>query len=488
MKFRSLLVLLAAVSFAAPLHLSDGADTQQALDRISANSMRANLSFLASDALEGRATPSRGLEVAAEFIAAEFRKAGLAGPVDGGYFQSADFYQLTRKNDGLSGTIKSEGEELKLDSSSAAVVRGLAAADLDHVAIFKQSGDTVPDEIAGKAVVIEGRGAFSRLRSLQEKKPAIILTLGRGGRGGGQMPRTQLVASDQLSAPGAPTVALRGESASKFFADLPDGLTKATLTIHVPAAEKNAVKLRNVIGLLPGSDPTLKGTYIIVTAHYDHLGMMPPGEGDRIYNGANDDGSGVVSVIELAGALASLHPRPKRSIVFMTVFGEEEGLYGSQYYGRHPVFPLGKTVADVNIEQVGRTDDNEGPQVASATFTGFTYSDLPELFSDAGKETGVRVYDRNSGKDPYFARSDNQALADDGIPSHTVAVALEFPDYHKPGDEWEKIDYANMALIDRMLGLGIISLANDPETPKWNKENPNTKKYIQAWQALHPAQ
>jgi Zn-dependent M28 family amino/carboxypeptidase len=225
-----------------------------------------------------------------------------------------------------------------------------------------------------------------------------------------------------------------------------------------------------------------------VTAHYDHLGMMPSGEGDRIYNGANDDGSGVVSVIELAGALASLHPRPKRSIAFMTVFGEEEGLYGSQYYGRHPVFPLSKTVADVNIEQVGRTDDNEGPQVASATFTGFTYSDLPELFSDAGKETGVRVYDRNSGKDPYFARSDNQALADDGIPSHTVAVALEFPDYHKPGDEWEKIDYANMALIDRMLGLGIISLANDPEIPKWNKENPNTKKYIQAWQALHPAQ
>ena len=169
----------------------------------------------------------------------------------------------------------------------------------------------------------------------------------------------------------------------------------------------------------------------------------------------------------------------------MTVFGEEEGLLGSQYYGRHPVFPLEKTIADVNIEQIGRTDDDDGPQVASATFTGFTYSDLPALFAEAGKATGVRVYDRNTGNDPYFSRSDNQALADAGIPSHTVAVALEFPDYHKLGDEWKKINYNNMTVIDRMLGLGIVSLASDPELPKWNESNPNTLKYLASWKKLH---
>jgi Zn-dependent M28 family amino/carboxypeptidase len=242
--------------------------------------------------------------------------------------------------------------------------------------------------------------------------------------------------------------------------------------------------------LLRGSDPQLKDSYIIVTAHYDHLGMKPAsGNGDtsdHIYNGANDDGSGVVSVIEVAGALASMHPRPRRSIVFMTVFGEERGLLGSQYYARHPLFPLNQTIADINVEQVGRTDDNEGPQIASATFTGFTYSDMPALFAEAGKTAGVRVYDRNPDNDAYFSRSDNQALADAGIPSHTVAVALEFPDYHNVGDKWYKIDYNNMVQVDRMLGLGIISLANDPESPRWNESNPNTKKYVTAWKSLHP--
>jgi Zn-dependent M28 family amino/carboxypeptidase len=247
------------------------------------------------------------------------------------------------------------------------------------------------------------------------------------------------------------------------------------------------VKLRNVIGVVRGSDPQLQDTYIMVTAHYDHLGMKPAGEGDLIYNGANDDGSGTVSVIELASAVAAMHPHPRRSIVFMTVFGEEEGLLGSQYYSRHPVFPLNRTVADINLEQIGRTDDSEGPQVKAATFTGFTYSDLPALFAEAGKMTGVKVYDRNTGDDPFFARSDNQALADAGIPSHTAAVGLDYPDYHQVGDKWNKIDYTNMASVDRMLGLGIISLANDPEPPKWNEANHHTAKYLNAWRTLHTA-
>ena len=170
----------------------------------------------------------------------------------------------------------------------------------------------------------------------------------------------------------------------------------------------------------------------------------------------------------------------------MTVFGEEKGLLGSQYYARHPLFPLDHTIANINLEQVGRTDDNESPQAASATFTGFTYSDIPELFVAAGKSVGIKVVDRNPGDDPYFARSDNQALADAGIPSHTVAVALDYPDYHQAGDEWQKIDYTNMSLVDRMLGLGIISLANDTEAPRWNHLNPVTKKYVSAWTSLHP--
>src|SRR4029434_6334443 len=99
-------------------------------------------------------------------------------------------------------------------------------------------------------------------------------------------------------------------------------------------------KVRNVIGLLRGSDPKLADTYILVTAHYDHLGIRANVEGDNIFNGANDDGSGTVSVMEIASALASMKRRPKRSIVFMTFYGEERGLVGSRYYGAHPIFPV----------------------------------------------------------------------------------------------------------------------------------------------------
>jgi Zn-dependent M28 family amino/carboxypeptidase len=123
------------------------------------------------------------------------------------------------------------------------------------------------------------------------------------------------------------------------------------LSLNLAASIAKPVKLRNVVGLLRGTDPVLKDTYVLVTAHYDHLGTGAPRcnpiDGDAICNGANDDGSGTVSVIELASALATLKERPKRSILFMAVFGEESGLLGSRYYGRHPIFPIEKTVSDV---------------------------------------------------------------------------------------------------------------------------------------------
>jgi hypothetical protein len=469
--------------FAAPLHLADGPEVQSVIDHISVDSLRGNLSFLASDALEGRGTPSRGLDIAAEFIASQFRRAGLEAPVHDTYFQTADFIRLTRRTDGLSCVIDNHGESLSVDPSDVTVLRANYAINLESVPIYKLSGDAIPDDVSGKAVLVTSRGTTARTRMLREKNAALILSsFGRRAVN----PGPQLIPADANVAD-IPMARVRGNAAGKLFESLPDGPTAAKLTLHSPGPLQEPVKLRNVIGLLRGSDPELKDTYIIVTAHYDHLGVKPADGGDdsdRIYNGANDDGSGVVSVIELAGALASMHPRPRRSIVFMTVFGEEKGLLGSTYYGRHPVFPLNRTVADVNIEQVGRTDDNDSPQIASATFTGFTYSDLPSLFADAGKAVGVKVYDRNAGDDPYFARSDNLALAEAGIPSHTVAVALEFPDYHEVSDEWHKIDYNNMGMIDRMLGLGIISLANDPASPRWNESNQNTQKYLQAWRKL----
>lgn len=223
----------------------------------------------------------------------------------------------------------------------------------------------------------------------------------------------------------------------------------------------------------------------MLTAHYDHLGTRATGD-DKIFNGANDDGSGTVSVVEIAGALAALEKHPARSILFVTFFGEELGLVGSRYYGRHPLVPLEKTIADLNLEQLGRTDDTEGPQVGTATVTGYDFSELTGILADAGKIAGIKVYKNEQASDPYFSRSDNQALADVGVPAHTLGVAFDFPDYHKVGDHWEKIDYGNMAKVDRAVALALLHLASDAPPPKWNESNPKAKKYADAAKKLHP--
>jgi hypothetical protein len=324
----------------------------QLLSTISADAMRGHLAFLSSDALEGRGTPSRGLDVAAEYIASQFRAAGLEPLGDDGYFQTADWREIAPKR-----------EQAK-------------------------------------------------------------------------------------------------------YADAPEPLL-----------------VRNVVGVLRGSDPELGKTYVMVTAHYDHIGIHGDGE-DRIFNGANDDGSGTVSVIELARAFAAQEGRPKRSIVFMTVFGEEHGLVGSRYYGAHPLVPVADTVADINLEQVGRTDDSEGPMVRAAAVTGADYSEVGDVLRRAGELTGTRITKHPVNSDRYFARSDNQALADLGVPAHTISVAYEFPDYHGVADTWDKIDYDNMAAVDRTVALAILTIANDPQAPRWHVGNAKAAKYMEAGRKL----
>src|SRR5207245_158755 len=136
----------------------------------------------------------------------------------------------------------------------------------------------------------------------------------------------------------------------------------------------------------------------------------PAGEGDLVYNGANDDASGVASVIEIAAALSGAKPGPRRSILFAAWFGEEKGLIGSRYYGRHPLFPLKSTVANLNLEQLGRTDGDNGKHPGAATMTGFGYSDITSAFEMAGAATGVKIYNPERDGDRYFALSDNYSL------------------------------------------------------------------------------
>jgi len=223
---------------------------------------------------------------------------------------------------------------------------------------------------------------------------------------------------------------------------------------NIPAGQ------RNIVGVLKGRDPVLRNTYVLVTAHYDHIGEKKDATGDTIYNGANDNASSVSALIEIARAMSAALVKPRRSVVFMAYFGEERGLVGSRYYAAHPVFPIEKTYAQVNLEQLGRTDDVEGPRVKAATLTGWDRSDVGTILAAAAKPLGVRIYKHEKYSEEFFERSDNEALVKLGIPAHTVSVAYGFPDYHGLGDEAGKLDYANMTAVSRAVRAGIGALAD----------------------------
>jgi hypothetical protein len=440
---------------------------QSAMDHITAPSLRGHLSFIASDLLEGRATPSRGLDLAAEYIAAQFRRAGLEPVGDDGYFQTATLMEREPNYEGFEMTFTAGAKSIRIEKNEAYILAN-GPLNLHDVAVIEAAANTPADQVRGKVVIaanMRGRGNFG--------EAALVISLSAN------LPTGPQVRDPEAGAGRAQSVVNKPELAA-FLKENPD----ARLNLHMAAPTERPVKVHNVVGLLRGSDPKWKDTYVMLTAHYDHLGVRPTGD-DKIFNGANDDGSGTVSVVEIASALAA-QPAPKRSIIFMTFFGEERGDLGSHYYGRHPIFPLAQTVADINLEQVGRTDATDGPQVGTASITGYDYSELPGILAEAGKIAGIKVYKNDQASDAYFSRSDNQALADVGVPAHTLCVAFDYPDYHKATDHWEKVDYVNMAKVDRAVALALLQVANSEKAPKWNEENPKAKKYVDAAKKLHP--
>jgi hypothetical protein len=455
-------------------------DRKAALDHISAQSLQGHVSFLASDLLEGRDTPSRGLDIAAEYIASQFRRAGLKPAGDDGYFQTAHYVTTGQALDGVELTVRAANSSLQIPKSE---MRILAAgkAEFSDVTPLKISLDDVkPDSVAGRVLVVatKRRDAMAVLRKL--KPSAVLLAYSSAGRAPEVTERLEDVEQRSVF----PVIRIHNHDFFKLAEAAKPGAMEVKLSLRLPPPVERPVNLRNVVGLLPGSDPTLGGTYVLISAHYDHLGMKPSGEGDLIFNGANDDASGVASMIEMASALSASTPAPRRSILFIAYFGEEKGLLGSRYYGRHPLFPLKKTVADLNLEHLGRTDGPNGSLAGTATMTGYGYSDITTAFEMAGAATGLKIYAPERNGDDYFARSDNQSLADQGVPAHTFLTAFEFPDYHKVGDEWNKIDYANLAKVNRAIALTVMMIADDPLPPHWNESSVKTEKYVKAWREL----
>ena len=484
---------------------------ERALNSITAANLRGDLSFLASDALEGRYTPSPGLEVAAEFIASQFRAAGLQPGGDRDYFQTAEMIDRRMGKVESDMTVRDGERTFQIPASAIAVVEENQAATIDKAPVLvigAQNPDLLKGlDLSGKAVVVprldwrklpseQVEAAYRKMRAFDSavasSKAAVEIILATSRA---PIRDSYLIPAEEGSKARVPELAVTSGELQKWIEKSTADGEQRSLSIDISAPADQKVTVKNVVGILRGSDPRLRDTCVLLTAHYDHIGTKetagraanPQAKQDRsdqIFNGANDDGSGTVSVIEIGRALAKLTPHPKRSIVFMTFFGEERGELGSQYYSKHPVFPVGKTVADINLEQVGRTDSTVGKQIKNASVTGYDYSDVTKFLEKAGRETGIKLYMDKSASDAYFTRSDNASLAEQGVPAHTLTVAFDYPDYHGVGDEWQKIDYDNMARVDRMVALGLIEMANSVRAPQWNAQNPKTVPFREAQRKL----
>jgi hypothetical protein len=433
---------------------------RQVMDSITADSLRGDVSFLASDLLEGRDTPSRGLDIAAAYVASQFRGAGLEAGGDDGYFQTAELRLVQPKLDGMSITFVHDGQSLVIPPADvSAQLEIYDAFSLDNVEVVKATADSLSaltqEQVTGKVLLTHFRtfrdvpaaeqadflAEYTRFReAMRRLRPALVVNVNTKAtrppqvapQYTGKEPATNALRS----------VIVKNESLAKLFDTLPAGPASVLVSVQAEQPEATRLTAHNVVGFWQGSDEELKDTYVLISAHYDHVGMRGSGE-DRVFNGANDDASGIAGLVELAKAFTKLQSRPRRSLLFIAYFGEEKGMLGSRYYANHPIFPLDRTIANLNLEHLGRVDDNEGSQFGKATLTGFNFSTISQTMREAASITGYEIYER-PGNAEYFDRSDNAPLAAAGVPAHTLAVTFEFPDYHEVGDEWWKLDYLNM--------------------------------------------
>ena len=215
----------------------------------------------------------------------------------------------------------------------------------------------------------------------------------------------------------------------------------------------------NLIGFIRGSDPDLRNQAVVLGAHYDHVGVGKPVAGDSIYNGADDDASGVAAVLVAARALAKAPAR--RTVIILLASGEESGVLGTQWYLKQPKIPLAATVADLEVEMVGRPDSLAGGS-GKLWLTGFERSSMGPAFAEAG----LPVVADPRPEFKFFERSDNIVFALQGIPAHTLSSFGLHADYHQPSDEAERIDFAHLAQAADVVARAVRLLADGP-APTW---------------------
>jgi Zn-dependent M28 family amino/carboxypeptidase len=232
--------------------------------------------------------------------------------------------------------------------------------------------------------------------------------------------------------------------------------------LRLPAQAPLEAEARNVIAVLPGSDPALSAEFVVYSAHLDHIGEAATGE-DRIFNGADDNATGVTTVLSLAEAFAALKDRPKRSLVFMLFWGEERGLLGSRAFVKTPSIALDKIVANINIEMVGRPEEGA---YGKTWVTGWDKSDLGSLMQETSQAVGVDIFEHPRFSAMLYGSSDNMAFVEAGVIAHSFSAGSLHDDYHQVTDEWEKLNLPHMTKVIQGLFAGSWRLVQGEVTPQ----------------------
>ncbi|MGD1092370.1 MAG: M28 family peptidase [Bryobacteraceae bacterium] len=519
-------VLLVALVAAAPAQIND----------IIGERIRAHVKFLASDLLEGRGVGARGGDLATEYIATEFALAGAKPAGDSGtYFQKFTLVGVDPQPEAQLSAATPDGKTMTfrwLDDFVGLTYQQKTDPEFDADAVFVGHGITAPEyqwddykgvDVRGKVVVLftneppstdpkfftgpaltyYGRWTYKYEEAARKGAiAAIIIHTTPTASYGWDVVRSSWGREDQQVkvAPDSQELAFGGwvtkDAGEKIAATIgksADELLKLAdsrgfqpiplpLRFHgrMPAKIRQ-IETRNVVARVAGSDPKLKDEAVIFSAHWDHLGIGTPVDGDSIYNGAADNATGCAMILEIARAWALLPEKPRRSAIFIAVAAEEAGLRGSEYYGAHPVVPAGKTAVAVNLDMFmpfGRARD--------VNVLGAERTTIYPIVEEAARRFGLTIQPDPRPEAGSYYRSDHFSFAHFGIPSFSIEpgedlvgkppgtgtkLVNEFNDkhYHQPSDEYrEDWDFSGMEQYSRFAFLIGVNVANSPKMPTWH--------------------
>ena len=502
---------------------------------------------LSADEYEGRAPGTRGEELTVKYLEEEFRKLGLKpGNTDGTYVQNVPLVGITGTNTRpLTVTRGAQKQTFKWSDEVVAWSKHVAdtAAIEDSEMIFAGYGVTAPEfnwddfkgvDVKGKTIVVlvndpqvpdaadpskldaklfngnamtyYGRWTYKFEEGARRGAAGILIVHETGPAGypfsvvqGNLREKFDLVTPDKnlgrasiegwvtldaakkiLALGGQDFDALKKQALTREFKPVPLGI-RASLAVR---NTMRTLDSKNVLARLEGSDPALRDEYVVYTAHWDHLGVGAPVKGDKIYNGALDNASGVASLLEIARAFTAVQPQPRRSILFLMVTAEEQGLLGSQHYSVNPVHPLEKTAANINVDGVnqwGRTKD--------ITVVGMGASDLDDVLREAAAAQQRVLRPDPEPEKGFYYRSDHFNFAKQGVPALYVDAGVEFvgkpadygqkkrdeytnTDYHAPSDQVKPDWDLSGAVEDAQLLFDVgYRVANADRFPEWKPGN-----------------